>query len=122
MRCITVNTQTHYLITADKKNTINEDLSQAFQIAAEWRKGKDHFLADALSSVPVDRPGGRDQLGEMDQEGVNDDDVCEDLIAHESQWHALALPVLENNLMIRTSRCTLIADLELCNKLEREVM
>ena len=70
----------------------------------------------------MDRPEGRDQRGEMDQEGVNDDVVCEDLIAHESQWHALALPVLEDNLMIRTSRCTLIADLELCNKLETEVM
>ena len=29
---------------------------QSYQFIAEWRKGKDHFVADALSRSPVDQP------------------------------------------------------------------
>ena len=51
----------------------------AFQFAAEWRKGRDHFLAEALSTAPANRPGGRDQLSEMDQDGINNNDDDKDI-------------------------------------------
>ena len=60
---------------------------QDFQFSATWRKGKDHFIADALSRFPVGNPSDEDEFGEVesssgacisllsisDQHGIDDD-------------------------------------------------
>lgn len=46
---------------------------QAHQFTAEWKKGKDHFLADALSRAPIDQPSTGDHLGEIDDDDSDDD-------------------------------------------------